>query len=384
MDKKNEKPTFEDLKQLSIGVNWDSETKIQEKKVDFTKGTKNRSKKKKGILKRNRLDYYITCHPIESIFKKLVDRIKQKGISYKIEDAVRYIIDKKELSYNFVGINKFCFTKFNSTFFLHDKSLLEYMFIKKNNLIVENEHRLISAPENVPYIYKCKVTDKLLPPTSFDKFKNIAAHHLYENSIIANLEDFIKGLIKIDDQDLINKFKSEKIKLHSYKIKEYDNKTFESLIQLKEYLVNLDNLEKIPLIEKVDSFSVLEKNVLNLDKYILKELNSYQKERSAIIRHVTESLKSKIKKENLLLFKNDRNAKLYMGPFRKKIPKQKMNHVCESILALVEKDSPNHFKEISKSISEKGNTTEINVLSEIKWLAKSGYIRMYEDGFISI
>ena len=150
------------------------------------------------------------------------------------------------------------------------------MLIKKNDLIVENEHRLINAPENIPYIYKCTVTDKFLPPTSFDKFKNIAAHHLYENSIIANLEDFVEGLIKIDDQDLINKFKSEQIKLYSYRIKNYDNKTFESLIHLKEYL---DNLEKLPFIEKVESFSIKEKNILNLDKYILKELNSYQKEK---------------------------------------------------------------------------------------------------------
>ena len=37
MDKKNEKPTFEDLKELSIGVNWDSENKIQEKKSRFNK-----------------------------------------------------------------------------------------------------------------------------------------------------------------------------------------------------------------------------------------------------------------------------------------------------------------------------------------------------------
>ena len=230
--------------------------KIQEKKVDLTKITKNRSTKKKVHLKKKRLDYYIKCHPIDSIFTKLVDRIKQKGISYKVEDAVSYIIDKKKLSYNFVGINKFCFTKFDSNFFLHDKSLLQYMLIKKNDLIVENEHRLINAPENIPYIYKCTVTNKFLPPTSFDKFKNIVAHHLYENSIIANLEDFIEGLIKIDDQDLINKFKSEQIKLYSYRIKNYDNKTFESLIHLKEYL---DNLEKLPFIEKVESFQSQEK-----------------------------------------------------------------------------------------------------------------------------
>ena len=191
MDKKNEKPTFEDLKELSIGVNWDSETKKQEKKVDFTKVTKNRSKKKKGNLKRDRLDYYIKCHPIDSIFTKLVDRIKQKGISYKVEDAVSYIIDKKEISYNFVGINKFYFKKINTCFFMHDRSLLEHMLIKKSNLIVENEYKLINVPENIPFIYKCTVTDKFLPPTSFDKFKNIASHHLYENSIIANLEDFI-------------------------------------------------------------------------------------------------------------------------------------------------------------------------------------------------
>ncbi|MEC8044249.1 MAG: hypothetical protein VX130_06635, partial [Verrucomicrobiota bacterium] len=142
MDKKTEKPTFKDLKQLSIGVNWDSKTKIQEKKVVLKKISNNRSKKKQRNLKRNSLDYYIKCHPIESIFTKLVDQIKQKGISYKVEDAVSYIIDKKELSYNFVGINKFCFAKLNSNIFLNDKSLLDYMFIKKNNLIVENEDRL--------------------------------------------------------------------------------------------------------------------------------------------------------------------------------------------------------------------------------------------------
>ena len=68
MDKKNEKPTFEDLKQLSIGVNWDSENKIQKKNVDFTKVTKNRPKKKKAHLKSNRLDFYIKCNPIDRIF----------------------------------------------------------------------------------------------------------------------------------------------------------------------------------------------------------------------------------------------------------------------------------------------------------------------------
>ena len=80
MDKKTQKPTFKDLKQLSIGVNWDSKTKIQEKKVGLKKISNNRSKKKKRNLKRNSLDYYIKCHPIESIFTKLVDQIKQKGI----------------------------------------------------------------------------------------------------------------------------------------------------------------------------------------------------------------------------------------------------------------------------------------------------------------
>ena len=34
---KNEKPTFEDLKQLSIGVNWDSENKNTGKKSRFNK-----------------------------------------------------------------------------------------------------------------------------------------------------------------------------------------------------------------------------------------------------------------------------------------------------------------------------------------------------------
>ena len=42
--------------------------------------------------------------------------------------------------------------------------------------------------------------------------------------------------------------------------------------------------------------------------------------------------------------------------FRKKIPNQKMNNVCESILSLVEKDTPNHFKKISKTVSEKRKT----------------------------
>ena len=54
MDKKNEKPTFEDLKELSIGVNWDSENKIQEKKLDFTKVSQNRSKKEERAFEKKK------------------------------------------------------------------------------------------------------------------------------------------------------------------------------------------------------------------------------------------------------------------------------------------------------------------------------------------
>ena len=394
-DKKQKKVDLSQLSDLDFAPNWDNKYIAGEKQKDRFKPKRQEhqrefKRKKKEIPKRYDSPFAnkfkITVNPDQLILDTLKRGIRKSGISYSLEEINSAIIDKKNrLQITIEHLKEqetFFITTFDNSVFYTKSNAINHIVEKGLKHVVDITETIGENPSgNFKNILKCPETEMLLPPKSFHDFEAIIKTHLIEKKIRLNYNNYINKLIIVEDEITINEWKITPLKklIFAAKVLNGNKRIFNSIEAVQGYITSTktDQFIKTNKVIKIkgDSIDKFEKDLAGFISDFLK--NSYQWKKDLFFNTLIN-----FKKSGFYIFKyGPKNYLFAAGQKPKTIEIAKISENCVKIVKYIQETEP--IKIIS-ILSQSGEMKleKNQILVELKWLVKEGYVKEFSDGTI--
>ena len=394
-DKKQKKVDLSQLSDLDFAPNWDNKYIAGEKQKDRFKPQRQEhqrefKRKKKEIPKRYDSPFAnkfkITVNPDKTILDTLKRGIRKSGISYSLEEINSAIIDKKnrlQITIEHLKEETFFITTFDNSVFYTKSNAINHIVEKGLKHVVDITETIGENPSgNFKNILKCPESGILLPPKSFHDFEAIIKTHLIEKKIRLNYNNYINKLIIVEDEITINEWKITPLKKLIFTAKELNGnkRIFNSVEAVQGYISSTETNQFIKTNKvikvKGDSIDNFEKDLAEFISDFLK--NSYQWKKDLFFNTLIN-----FKKSGFYIFKyGPKNYLFAAGQKPKTIEITKISENCVKIVKYIQKTEP--IKIIS-ILSQSGEMKleKNQILVELKWLVKEGYVKEFSDGTIA-
>lgn len=393
-DKKQKKVDLSQLSDLDFAPNWDNKYIAGEKQKDRFKPQRQEhqrefKRKKKEIPKRYDSPFAnkfkITVNPDKTILDTLKRGIRKSGISYSLEEINSAIIDKKnrlQITIEHLKEETFFITTFDNSVFYTKSNAINHIVEKGLKHVVDITETIGENPSgNFKNILKCPESGILLPPKSFHDFEAIIKTHLIEKKIKLNYNNYLNKLITVEDEITINEWKNTPLKKLIFTTKELGStkRSFNSIEAVQGYISSTETNQFIKTNKvikiKGDSIDNFEKDLAGFISDFLK--NSYQWKKDLFFNTLIN-----FKKSGFYIFKyGPKNYLFAAGQKPKTIEITKISENCVKIVKYIQKTEP--IKIIS-ILSQSGEMKleKNQILVELKWLVKEGYVKEFSDGTI--
>ena len=393
-DKKQKKVDLSQLSDLDFAPNWDNKYIAGEKQTDRFKPKRQEHKrefkrKKKEIPKRYDSPFAnkfkITVNPDKTILDTLKRGIRKSGISYSLEEINSAIIDKKnrlQITIEHLKEETFFITTFDNSVFYTKSNAINHIVEKGLKHVVDITETIGENPSgNFKNILKCPESGILLPPKSFHDFEAIIKTHLIEKKIKLNYNNYLNKLITVEDEITINEWKNTPLKKLIFTTRELGStkRSFNSIETVQGYISSTKTNQFIKTNKvikiKGDSIDNFEKDLAGFISDFLK--NSYQWKKDLFFNTLIN-----FKKSGFYIFKyGPKNYLFAAGQKPKTIEITKISENCVKIVKYIQKTEP--IKIIS-ILSQSGEMKleKNQILVELKWLVKEGYVKEFSDGTI--
>ena len=393
-DKKQKKVDLSQLSDLDFAPNWDNKYIAGEKQNDRFKPKRQEhqrefKRKKKEIPKRYDSPFAnkfkITVNPDKTILDTLKRGIRKSGISYSLEEINSAIIDKKnrlQITIEHLKEETFFITTFDNSVFYTKSNAINHIVEKGLKHVVDITETIGENPSgNFKNILKCPESGILLPPKSFHDFEAIIKTHLIEKKIKLNYNNYLNKLITVEDEITINEWKNTPLKKLIFTTRELGStkRSFNSIEAVQGYISSTETNQFIKTNKvikiKGDSIDNFEKDLARFISDFLK--NSYQWKKDLFFNTLIN-----FKKSGFYIFKyGPKNYLFAAGQKPKTIEITKISENCVKIVKYIQKTEP--IKIIS-ILSQSGEMKleKNQILVELKWLVKEGYVKEFSDGTI--
>jgi len=393
-DKKQKKIDLSQLSDLDFAPNWDNKYIAGEKQKDRFKPQRQEhqrefKRKKKEIPKRYDSPFAnkfkITVNPDKTILDTLKRGIRKSGISYSLEEINSAIIDKKnrlQITIEHLKEETFFITTFDNSVFYTKSNAINHIVEKGLKHVVDITETIGENPSgNFKNILKCPESEILLPPKSFHDFEAIIKTHLIEKKIKLNYNNYLNKLITVEDEITINEWKNTPLKKLIFTTRELGStkRSFNSIEAVQGYISSTETNQFIKTNKvikiKGDSIDNFEKDLAGFISDFLK--NSYQWKKDLFFNTLIN-----FKKSGFYIFKyGPKNYLFAAGQKPKTIEITKISENCVKIVKYIQKTEP--IKIIS-ILSQSGEMKleKNQILVELKWLVKEGYVKEFSDGTI--
>lgn len=393
-DKKQKKVDLSQLSDLDFAPNWDNKYIAGEKQTDRFKPQRQEhqrefKRKKKEIPKRYDSPFAnkfkITVNPDKTILDTLKRGIRKSGISYSLEEINSAIIDKKnrlQITIEHLKEETFFITTFDNSVFYTKSNAINHIVEKGLKHVVDITETIGENPSgNFKNILKCPESGILLPPKSFHDFEAIIKTHLIEKKIKLNYNNYLNKLITVEDEITINEWKNTPLKKLIFTTRELGStkRSFNSIEAVQGYISSTETNQFIKTNKvikiKGDSIDNFEKDLAGFISDFLK--NSYQWKKDLFFNTLIN-----FKKSGFYIFKyGPKNYLFAAGQKPKTIEITKISENCVKIVKYIQKTEP--IKIIS-ILSQSGEMKleKNQILVELKWLVKEGYVKEFSDGTI--
>ena len=393
-DKKQKKVDLSQLSDLDFAPNWDNKYIAGEKQKDRFKPQRQEhqrefKRKKKEIPKRYDSPFAnkfkITVNPDKTILDTLKRGIRKSGISYSLEEINSAIIDKKnrlQITIEHLKEETFFITTFDNSVFYTKSNAINHIVEKGLKHVVDITETIGENPSgNFKNILKCPESGILLPPKSFHDFEAIIKTHLIEKKIKLNYNNYLNKLITVEDEITINEWKNTPLKKIIFTTRELGStkRSFNSIEAVQGYISSTETNQFIKTNKvikiKGDSIDNFEKDLAGFISDFLK--NSYQWKKDLFFNTLIN-----FKKSGFYIFKyGPKNYLFAAGQKPKTIEITKISENCVKIVKYIQKTEP--IKIIS-ILSQSGEMKleKNQILVELKWLVKEGYVKEFSDGTI--
>ena len=392
---KEEKVDLSQLRDLDFAPNWNDKTnKVKNNNSKDIPKQRDRHREFKGKQKElpSRYEnsftnkFKITVSADKKILDTLKKEIRRSGISYSLEEINRTIIDKKNRLQitieNLTEHDNFFTTKFDNSIFSTKPSAIKHIVNKGLKHVVNITETIGENPSgNFKNILKCTKTDVLLPPKSFHDFESVIKTHLIENRIGLSYDKYVDSLQIVEDELTITEWKNEPLKILSYETKELNNKKRFNKIEAVAGYISSTESEKFIQSSKIikikgDNIDRFEKK---LNDFMCDFLNTSYKWKKDLFFNILINFK----KSGFYIFKYGPKKYLFASAQNpKSIEVEKLSKNCVKIVELIQSDKPTRILHIL-SQSEKLKLEKKQILTELKWLVKEGYIKEFSDGTIA-
>jgi hypothetical protein len=374
------------LSNFELGPNWETIPKkvnneFNEVKTE-RKNLRGRNKKKDFIKSL----YEIGITYDNSAISKIKDKIRKSSITYSIEDITNTIISTKDrLSFRFEKLNKESFSEVildNKIFCSRDEAINYIIFYRLDSLIEVTGVEEQNATGSYNDVLKCPVSDKLLPPKNYHNFENCICQHMYENKIKQKYEDFVKTLSSTTDHELVNKWKDTPLKKFTYEFKNdfYKGKKYDSI----KLLINEIKLSYNKFVKERKKIIISGVEIDRLDKLLRKEIKDFYDKNHKWKKDLFFNVIINLKKSGFHIFKDGVNRILFACPVKpKKFIKKELSKRCLDIIEVIRQKVKISKKDLLNYDFNK-NISRDNILYELKWLLKEGYIKEFKNGQLSI
>ena len=394
-DKNEEKVDLSQLSNLDFAPDWNNKY-ANDNQQRSKHEPRRRERQKESRSRKNDLPkrydsqftnkFKITVSPDNKILDTLKKGIKKSGISYSLEEINAAIINKKDrlkiTIENLKNQDSFYITKFDNSVFDTKLNAVKHIIDKGLKHVVDITETVGESPNgNFKNILKCTATQILLPPKNFHDFEAIIKTHLVENNIKFSYDKYVESLQLVEDELTISEWKNKPLKKLVYTTKKLnDKRTFNKIDGIQRYISSVETNEFIKTNNIVniegDNIDRLGTNLRDFISNFLKTTYQWKKD-------LFFNILINFKKSGFYIFKYGPKSFLFAsGPKHKPIEITKISENCVKIVNIIQSNKSVKILTIL-SQSEQIELDKKQILIELKWLVKEGYIREFSDGTVS-
>ena len=397
MNEEDAEVDLSSLENFSLSPDWSSSKKpnFPPRNERFlgpkNKDSRNRPKggqprKKANYVKRNTdfdLGWSFSIIPDVKILQTIKLKLKETGITYSLREITDVIASKNERLMVKIASknpeNQIWKSKTSDSYFISRESAVNNFFSEEKTFIECKLIEEVMPKGNFMYIFQCPITKELLPPTSFHGFEDVVRHHIYSNRIKSTHKKFIDSLQKIEDKEKIDLWAKSPIKRYSYLLKIEENKEFQSIEALK--LAIEKEFFSSFFISK-NSLTIAANNLSIIESPLRAQIESFISDKRKWLKDLFTSCLVSLKRSKYCIFKKGEIIYVRQAN-RKSIENFETKKLTSEIIAIISSDSKVSKKSLSTKLQQKGFDLKELVL-ELKWLVKEGYINEYSDSSLEL
>ena len=397
MSNNEEKVDLTSLDGFSLKPDWGKDTNYKSATTKSSSGNKKKDKSKR-ISKTKKYSYKkdedfskkekftVSVRPKTEVINLIKQKIRTTGISYSLKeicDTICEKVDRLTFHIEYVNVKDFLIVnKDTGKYYSNYQEAVEDLIYNHGKEYIST--RVLSEYEithPVNYVLKCPLTGKILPPPNIHNFEDIVHSHIFEKGITKKYSNYLESLIKIDDNEALEALKSETFKNFEYELVKNKDMVFDSIQKLKYSLITeFDNrrfAKKTKLMLKYDELQ-------NFPVVIKRAIEKIMVNKRLWSKEVFLACLVLFRKSKFTLYK--KNKETYISACKaKSLESIKLNKIAESIIEFVSGSTaaPLMIKEMISHDSFKAHSRK-EILVELKWLVKEGYLREFSNSSISI
>ena len=398
MNEEDEEVDLSSLENFSLSPDWTSSKKqnfpqnndrfLGSKNKDLRNRAKGGQQRKKANFAKRNTDHdkgwAFTIIPDIKILQTIKLKLKETGITYSLREITDVIAAKNERLMVKIASknpdNQIWKSKTSGSYFISRESAVNHFFSTEEKTFIECKLIEEVMPKgNFMYIFQCPITKELLPPTSFHGFEDVVRHHIYSNRIKSTHKKFVDSLQKIEDHEKIDSWAKSPIKRYSYLLKIEENKEFRSIEALK-LAIEKDFFSNF-FISK-NNLTIAANNLSIIESPLRAQVESFISDKRKWSKELFTSCLVSLKRSKYCIFK--KGEIIYVRQTnRKSIEHFKTKKLTSEIIAVISSNSKISKKSLLTKLQQKEFDLKELVL-ELKWLVKEGYINEYSDSSLEL
>ena len=325
--------------------------------------------------------------PEIEILEKIKLEMRKTGISYGLSDICETILAKEErysikIRFKEEKEKSFTITIDDQNIFSSDEKAVDHLLKNNFDKCFSKELDLEEKPiKNFSYVYQCAKTGFLLPPNNYHRYEEVVRQHMFLNGINENFERFSNNLVKVDDPEQIKVWTENPLKIYKFTIKKEKEDWCTGIDQLRAKL-----LREMPssLFAKEAIIKINGSKANFLESIIREQFIQYYKFKPNWINQLFSACLVNLKKSNFTIFKYSEKKHTYACAYkRNKVEEKQLSKNAQTILSFLKKS-----KEGKKAVILKDKELEAlgskDILVELKWMVKEGYITEFANGSIAV
>ena len=330
--------------------------------------------------------FSFSIQPKGDVLQRIKEEMRKSGVSYGLSEICDTISGSPQ-RYNVI-INSaegedaphFVTTKIDNKIFSSKEKAVDHLLTNYSAKVFVREVEVeIDLSNNIQYAYQCPRTKALLPPNNYHYHEEVVRQHLLLNGISDTYKAYVKKLAKVDDSEEIAQWVQKPLRVYRFAIIGNETLWHKSVEQLKAACMH----EPSAALFEINKSAKISGGCLSLvEPYIADQFKVFLRQKSNWLNGLFSSCLINLKKSNFAIFKYSDKKRTFASAYRKaKVGDAPLNKISEKIVAVL--GTLDEVKKVALlNHDDLGEMDKKNLLIELKWLTKEGFVTEFSNGIL--